>query len=426
MERRTDRRRWLTAAVIATATVLALAGCSADDDDGTTAGSTAAPGTTPTADTAAPASAVDYADRGPYEVGRTTLDLDGVEVFVYYPADEAGTAEAEHLTEVSSDLAFPESFREIAPPFFIQQLDTDVYLDAPASTEGPFPLVLHSHGFSGYPLYATGHLEHTASWGYVVAAPSHPSRNLAASLGGGGGDAGPDADVVDLENTTTRMEALNEDATSVLFGTIDPDRLAAEGHSAGGGAVGQLALRDDRLSTIIGQAPGAPVDLTGVDRDAPDEERAAAIAAALAGVTPPELPVLYLAGERDGVIPLTAVQAVFEWLAPPKQLVVVANAGHNPFLDICAPLAAQGGLVANAGELAENPAIAPLLELGEDGCIDGYLEPALGYDLIDHTTVAWLRWVFGDDDTTAALSPEFLEATFPEATGPVESDLGDG
>ena len=133
--------------------------------------------------------------------------------------------------------------------------------------------------------------------------------------------------------------------------------------------------------------------------------------------------MLYLAGERDGVIPLEAVRAVFDWLAPPKELVVVANAGHNPFLDICAPIAAQGGLVANAGELAENPAIVPLLRLGEDGCTEGYLDPALGYPLIDHTTVAWLRWAFGQDEGTAAISPEFLEATFPEATGPVEADL---
>lgn len=420
MARWLDRgRRPLVGALVVGALVL---GACSDDDAGTdgtaTTDGAAGPGTTEVA------AAVDYQDDGPYEVGRSTLDVDSVELFVYYPADEGGLDGVEHLTEISSDLAFPESFRAVAPEFFIQQLPTDVYLDAPASDDGPFPLVLHSHGFSGYPLYATQHLEHTASWGYVVAAPSHPSRNLAASLGGGGDGPAPPDDVADLQATLVRLGELDADGTGPLEGLIDLDQLAVEGHSAGGGAAGALALADRRVDTIIGQAPGAPVELGDLDRGAPPEERAAATAAALAEVAPPPIPTLYLAGESDGVIPLAAIEAIYEWAAPPKQLVVLDEAGHNPFLDICAPLVAQGGLIANAGELGENPAIAPLLRLGEDGCIEGYLDPEAGYALIDHTTVAWLRWVFGEDPTPAALSPEFLEATFPEATGLVESDLG--
>lgn len=319
-----DGRRWRALAALAVASALVAGACSGSQDATTTEGGsdgTAVEDRT-TGTTTPVVAPVDYSERGPYQVGRTTLDVEGVEVFVFYPIDDDATAEAEHVTEVSSDLAFPESFRAVAPEFFIQQLPTEHYLDAPASEEGPFPLVLHSHGFSGYPLYATSHLEHTASWGYVVAAPSHPSRNLAASLGGGGATGEADADVNDLERTIAAMDAQNEDQASPLFGSVDADQLAAEGHSAGGGAVGALALRDVGVDTVIGQAPGAPIDVTGIERDAPIDARVAATEAALAQATPPDVPVLYLAGERDGVIPLAAIQAVFDWLAPPKQLVV--------------------------------------------------------------------------------------------------------
>ena len=418
---RARRIRWSRSLVaVAAAALLVLAGCSSEDDTGGTTAGTG--GDQSTGTTAPAAAAVDYAERGPYEVGFLTLDVEGTEVYVLYPAAEDGLDGAEHVTSISSDVAFPESFRDIAPDFFIQELATDHYVDAPADDgDGPFPLLLSSHGFSGHPAYVISHLEHVASWGYVVAAPSHPSRNLAASITGEVTSEG-DPDVADLVNAIDQLEAVNADQDSPLFGAVDTEQIAAEGHSAGGGAVGRLALADDRLTTFIGQAPGAPVAIErqeGVELT--DEERAAAVADALAATEPPDLPVLLIEGERDGIIPLAAVQALYEWLAAPKQLVVVANAGHNPYLDICANLQDQGGLVANAGDLAET--FGDLLLLGEDGCLADYLDAEAGYELLDHLTVAWLRWTFGQDDSPAAVSPEFLEETFPEATGPVEQDL---
>ena len=416
---RAERNRWARALVaVLAATALVVAGCSSDDDGGTTA-ATGGDGSTGT--TAPAATAVDYADRGPFEVGFMTMDVEGTEVYVLYPADEDDVADAEPVTSLTSDIAFPESFREIAPEFFIQELPTDHYPDVPASDEGPFPLLLSSHGFSGHPAYVISHLEHAASWGYVVAAPSHPSRNLAASITGEVSREG-DPDVADLVNTMDQLDEVNADQDSPLFGAIDPEQIAAEGHSAGGGAVGRLALTDDRLTTFIGQAPGAPVDIERPEgTELTEEERAAAVAEALASTEPPDLPVLLIAGERDGVIPLAAIQAEYEWLGAPKQLVVVDNAGHNPFLDICAPIQDQGGLVANAGDLAET--FGDLLLLGEDGCLPDYLDAETGYAMLDHLTVAWLRWAFGQDDSPAAVSPEFLTETFPEATGPVEQEL---
>ena len=409
------QRRTLGAVIATVALAVGLlAGCS--DDGGGSASTDATTGTTAT-----PAVGVDYSARGPYEVGFTTLDVDGTEVYVVYPGDDEAVADgaSEHVTSISSDIAFPESFREIAPDFFIQELTTDHHVDVLASGEGPFPVVLSSHGFSGHPAYVISHLEHLASWGYVVLAPSHPSRNLEASILGTVDREG-DPDVDDLTGALDAIAEHNADQDSPLYAAVDTQRVAAEGHSAGGGAIGRLALRDDRLTTLIGQAPGAPV---AVERDESmsEADRLTALDQALATIDPPDLPVLLIAGERDGVIPLASVEAQYRWLETPKQLVVVANAGHNPFLDICANLQDQGGLVANAGDLAET--FGDLLLLGEDGCLDDYLDAEVGTAMLDHLSVAWLRWAFGQDTNDAAISPDFLEATFPEATGVVEQDL---
>ncbi|MCC5952265.1 MAG: hypothetical protein JJU45_09240 [Acidimicrobiia bacterium] len=424
---------------------LVLGACASDDESDDPPPTTADEVETPQPDDdeddeSADGPAIDYSGRGPHEVGYIEMDVDGVEVFVFYPADDEGLDDSEHVTSISSTVAFPDEFAELVPDFFIQELPVDYYPDAPASDAGPFPVVLHSHGASGFPLYSANHLSHTASWGYVVAAPSHPTRNLAAAVGGGASTEASDVD--DLAATLDRLEAENGDAESLLFDTMDTSLVGAEGHSAGGRAVLQWSMTDDRVQALIGLAPAPPVRLDLLVPDQADEtsddegeadpegqngapvddqDRATLTAEALAELDPPTAPTLLMPGERDGVIPLESIAAIYTWLAAPKAMVVLADAGHNPFLDICAPIREQGGLVANAGDFAD--AFGPLLALGEDGCVEGYLEPEAGFDLSRHLTVAWYRWAFGEDDSTASLAPSFLEATFPDATGDISEDL---
>lgn len=424
--RRHHRSRAAVAVAALMALVMLAAACSSDDN----ATGDAAAGTS---DTAADASVgIDYSAFGPFSVGWRSIEVEGVEVEVLYPVDTGRAAEGERVESISSALAFPESLRAViteSAPFLIQELPVDVYRDAPVAADGPFGVVLYSHGASGHPSYYINTLAHTASWGYVVAAPNHPSRNLAAAATGGGADAAT-TDVEDLTNTVEALNAINADPNDPLHLAVDTERLAAAGHSAGGGAISRMAMAGDvagtRLSTIIGQAPAPPVRLsTLVDPDATDEEREAALNEALGAQTPPDLPVLLVAGERDGVIPLATVEANYQWLTTPKQLVVMANTGHNPVLDVCATIRAQGGLTAAAGGLVQafGPDIERLLVLGEDGCVDGFLEPEAGYAVTRHLTVAQVRWAFGQDPGRASLDQTFLVATFGDAIGPVLVDL---
>ncbi len=395
MSRFTDRRRRATVGAVGLVAALALlvAACSSGSSGGADDSSS----------TTAAAAPTDYSGPGPYPVGTAKLSIgDGQAVYLYYPADPARLDEGTPVTGYSSADAFPEAFKALAPVKLIQQIPLDATLDAPVA-DGPFPLVLFSHGFASYPEYSAGHLAHLASWGYFTAAPDHLSRNLTAVFSRT--VAQGDADVDDLRRTLALMRT-ESSAGGTFEGAIDFEQIAAEGHSAGGGATAEL-LNDPEISTFIGLAPASPLDLSssgGIDD--------AALAQAYADATPPQKPSMIIAGERDGIIPLASISAQFDWMAPPKRFAVLANAGHDAFIDICEPIRAQGGL---SQFTAEYPILETVVRLAEDGCVDGFADPAATYELIDHLVVAQLQWVFGLDPTDASLTPDYVDSLFPGA-----------
>lgn len=414
--RRTRSRRHRAIGLGAVLAVALLAGACAKDEPGGGGGSAA---TTPA--TVAPVG-VDYSARGPYPVGRQILSLGDREVVVYYPADPEATKTATHLTSYSSGEAFTPELRQTVAglvPEFVQDISIDAYADVKINAEGPFPIVLHSHGAGGYYLFESTLLTHLASWGYVAAAPDHKSRNLSSAVGTRQTD--PD-DVTDLRNTLALLERENVSSSSPLAGGLDVERVAAEGHSAGGRAVAVLAADPTSgVDTFVGIEPAAPVPASAMGErggaELSTEERIARTREGLAGATKPAVPSLIVQGDRDGIIPLAVVQAEYDWLAPPKQLVVVAGAGHNISLDICARIREQGGLMKYQDKL---PAFAGLFRLGEDGCTPDNLDPAKGLAIVEHLTVAQYRWVFGQDADRASLTDEFLTRTFGPAIADVQ------
>ncbi len=56
--------------------------------------------------------------------------------------------------------------------------------DATAAPDGPFPIVLFSHGASSFRLQSSHIAEHLASWSIVTASADHPSRDLTDRLAG--------------------------------------------------------------------------------------------------------------------------------------------------------------------------------------------------------------------------------------------------
>jgi len=415
---------------VAVTLVLALAsvGCS---DDG---GGDAQPAETTEATFAPPSVAepADFSGRGPYAVGQVDLQLDADHVVaVFYPVDrDAVTPDAEPYSYAGPDVLDPAITAILPGSLSGSVAPPDTWVGLQASGAGPFPTVLHSHGFSGNARFGNQHNAAVASWGYVVAAVDHPERGLAAILDAFiAGDAAererPD-EYLDSDQLIAALDLLadtNAATGSPLAGVIDTERVAAEGHSAGGSASGTAAY-DDRVDLWIGQAPGTPLgpgtDLARFTEEVEDPDTGESrpqldYAAILAATTPPAVPSLIIAAAGDTIVELERVEETYAWLTAPKRLAVIADSGHAVFVDPCPLIRDEGGLGGFVRRLGLDPAEVPLVELGENGCLPSDVDPLLVWGLIDHLTVAQLNQVFeiDTDVATASLEPDYLNATFP-------------
>jgi dienelactone hydrolase len=131
---------------------------------------------------------------------------------------------------------------------------TDPVADAvPDAKHGPYPLVLFAHGYDVTPDFYAPLLQRWAAAGYVVAAPVFPI--LSGSDGG--------ASHVDYEKTFgdasfVITQILGLARGDPLAGLVDPNRVAAAGHSDGevvSFGVGFLqCCRDPRVRSVIAMA----------------------------------------------------------------------------------------------------------------------------------------------------------------------------
>jgi dienelactone hydrolase len=241
------------------------------------------------------------------------------------------------------------------------RLDTDAYTGVPISARGPFPVVLFSHGYGGYPEQSSFLTDHLATWGFVVVAPDHRSRDLHAVVTGSSGQ-GPD-DVTDLRQALADVTSMNDTPGTLLTGQLDLSRVASVGHSAGGGAAISVA-HDKAVKTYIGLAPSP-------------------------AAPPPSKPGMIMQGTADKVVNPRGTKKLYAKLAPPKRLILVDKAGHNAFDDGCTIGAAQGGLVAFVKNLKLPP---QFLAIATDGCTAPDVYPPKVWPLVDQAVTAQLRW----------------------------------
>ena len=246
------------------AVALLASACSSGSNDATPPTSTAR--VSPRANVAV------YAKRGPFAVGYTTLHLPDREVAVWYPTDVAAVA-GKRKASYDQATPLPANLKGLVPPKFNTVITMDAYGGVRASTKGPFPVVLFSHGAGGYRLVNSALCVGIASWGFVVVSVDYLEHGLAAQVASlGKATRRPSAaaawklaaldrrlmlqglDLVEGESRTTG---------SALSGAVDGSRVAAVGHSLGGGTAFDV-LSDPRVTVAIGWAPvppsGRPVD----------------------------------------------------------------------------------------------------------------------------------------------------------------------
>jgi predicted dienelactone hydrolase len=341
-----------------------------------------------------------FSGAGPYGVGETTLTLpiDHAPVEVWYPATPASVAgQPEAAYDVTEWL--PAAIKSALPAGFTVTYPSGGVRGV-AVAPGRFPLVVFSHGYAGFRDQSTFLTARLASWGFVVAAPDHDSRDLTEVLGGRAatGETAKTTDVQDLEVTIALMHFKDTQPlqASAFHGHVDTSLVGAVGHSSGGAAVEALAAADPHVTTFIGLA-GATVGSSEATKHGP------------ASVVPQQ-PGMLMVGTEDHAVGESDVVGAYKRLRAPKRLVLVQNAGHLVFADVCEVGTQQGGLLAIANEL--HVSVPPsLLPLATDGCQPPDVPPPTAWPLVWQAVTAQLRHVFGFDRSAAGLTG--LATAFP-------------
>jgi dienelactone hydrolase len=345
------------------------------------------PATGPSPNDAPRAGEAAYAERGPYEVGVTTISLSDRQMEVWYPVElgDIGTGPRDEYfirdyVSESVDALIPP---EVNPPFV-----TDATRGVPASGDGPFPLVLFSHGFASYRVQSTYHTTHLASWGFVVISPDYLERGLRSVLGEPPPSNRADTDVADEAIEAAR--AANAAPGGPLEGRIDGSTVYPIGHSAGGGTTLRLLSRPD-VTTGIPMAAGlGPTQLMDY-----------------AKLLPAGKAVTWIGAPRDSIAAIANVRNGYTYTSGERRLVEVGGAGHvNAFSDICE--IGEGGAVEIA-KAAGIPIPESLLALGNDGCkVPPFKESAEVWPEVRHFVTAELRYRSGLDTEPVGLGDQVV------------------
>jgi hypothetical protein len=143
---------------------------------------------------------------------------------------------------------------------------------------GSFPIVIYSHGWTGFRTIAVNQIETLASNGFIVVAVDHTYGAVATRFADGevvpyDPAALPDVEEVGeeayAEASETLVTVFSEDLATVVnaleagsggpFGAIaegaDVTRLGLYGHSTGGGAAIEFCLQDERCDAVLGLDP---------------------------------------------------------------------------------------------------------------------------------------------------------------------------
>lgn len=335
---------------------------------------TATPSATPSETPVDESSLAAYADRGPYPVGVTTLNIGDRDIEVWYPLDP-GTESGAEKASYAAFTVLPEAIQNLLPPDLNIVVQMDAYRDLRISAAGPFPILTFSHGAGGFRQAYSGFLTGIASHGFVVASLDHLEWGLLEQVGLRPADAIDRAPGEVVLAAVSRLAAASADPGSPLAGGVDPTRVITSGHSAGGRAA--FALPDHpEVKAMIGFATGT----------------------SSSGVSGP--PVLLLAGAEDGGV--DTLERAYDDLSAVKRFVSIDRAGHNSFTDQCAIIHGGNNFLERLVE-AGFPIPPALLEQAIDGCRPTNVAPADFWPVAQHFTVAHARAALGLDDPPRGL-----------------------
>jgi len=222
----------------------------------------------------------------------------------------------------------------------------------PNSFDGPYPLIIISHGYPGNRFLLSHLAENLASKGYVVASIDHTDSTYRDQAAFGSTLVNRPLDQMFVLN---EMEHLSQQADHFLYGLVDTDNTGLIGYSMGG--YGALISAGAGVTQQSVDYPwGGPAGTLGIHlagsqthQDLVDPRLKAVIAIGpwgkalnfwdqngLAGI---DIPMLYIAGSDDDVSGYeNGVQAIFnESINTDRYLLTFQYANHNAAAPMPAP-----------------------------------------------------------------------------------------
>jgi predicted dienelactone hydrolase len=357
---------------------------------------------------AGPDEAVDPSVAGPFAVGVTTFAVEDptrlnpltgaprrLLLEVWYPAVDASLA-LPREDYGFEDLLTPEQLAPLGiDPAQEVRIVTNAGRDAEArADQGPYPMVIFSHGNGGIRVQSVFLTVHLASHGYVVVALDHEGNTLSDLFEAGSGLpddllAVAQARPADVEVVINEMLTRNETDGGFFSGLIDADEIGITGHSFGGYTSMASAVLDPRIKA---SAPLAPPN-------------ALALAAVGVGAQDTESDTLILAGGRDLTLPFEDnQQSCFDTLPNERRLLLnLVDAGHFTFSDVCVfdlEGVAQLAGIDTQGVLA-------------DGCGVDNLDPLRGQALTNTFVTAFFNSILRDSFPSRLLLRELLRGLDP-------------
>jgi hypothetical protein len=209
--------------------------------------------------------AADLAQHGPYEVGFTSFVLTDpsrnaemggrpIPVYLWYPVDSMDVNGTTPEAIYPLDPVYNFVPASVSSEWEAQGFDR-AYQEPPASAGAPFPLVVFSPGWGG------------PAWGNLFVGTRLASHGIAVAITYHWGDAWwpwePFDHIavasmnrpLDISFMLTGLLARNGTPGNLIYNVINPDQVAASGHSLGGYAAMTLAGGDDSICDKFLPAP---------------------------------------------------------------------------------------------------------------------------------------------------------------------------
>ncbi|MDG0978008.1 alpha/beta hydrolase family protein [Ilumatobacter sp.] len=263
---------------------------------------------------------------GDYEVGVQTItitDTSGgdrdLTVDVWFP-----------LIDSATDGAGPQQYI-FAPGVYYESPFAFAVGSESIAPDGPFPLVIYSHGSGGLRYISSNYTEALASNGYIVAAADH-TGNTALELITGAEVDGP-SNAINRPNDVTRIidAFLDPESTETVgfVAAVNPGQIAVTGHSVGGFTAYAMAsgystdagefVADERVLALITLAPAT---------DGLTDDQLLSI----------QIPALVMAGTDDTSTPIdpNVTRPWNQSASSPSYRVDLLAAEHQSFSDVCA------------------------------------------------------------------------------------------